>query len=209
MRPLLCFGDSNTWGFNAENRERYPYPLRWTSQLANHLGADFSLLVEGLNGRTTCFDDPIEGKIKNGLRYLEMVLQSHKPLAGVILMLGTNDLKARFNQRAFDIAQGMQKLVELCQQRQFGSGLGPEVLLVAPAPILDIEATREKLAGGVAKGQQLAHYYRQVAETTGCHFLDAGQHVSADPRDGVHLSIESHHTLARVLAEYLRREIWP
>ena len=97
MWEILCYGDSNTWGYNPSTKERYDRYERWTGILQFTLGDEYHVIEEGLNGRTTVWDEPIEGEYKNGKTYLVSCLESHKPLDLVIIMLGTNDLKKRFS----------------------------------------------------------------------------------------------------------------
>ena len=93
-------------------RGRFDKDVRWTGVMAANLpGGDFTIIEEGLPGRTTVFDDPIEGAHKNGMRTLRAVLESHREIDLVIVMLGTNDLKHRFSVTAADIATGAEKLV--------------------------------------------------------------------------------------------------
>ena len=99
MKTILCYGDSNTYGYDPSNGFRYPKNVRWTGVLADLLGPEFTVIEEGCNGRTTVFDDPLEGW-KNGLDYLKPCLNSHKPIDLVILMLGSNDLKDIFHASA-------------------------------------------------------------------------------------------------------------
>ena len=61
MKTILCYGDSNTWGYEPATKERYSRAERWTGILQRELGADYYVVEEGLNGRTTVWDDPIEG----------------------------------------------------------------------------------------------------------------------------------------------------
>lgn len=96
MKNILCYGDSNTWGYDAETKNRFPPDVRWTGILKRTLGEGYHVIEEGLNGRTTVWDDPIEG-YKNGREYLIPCLESHRPLDLVIIMLGTNNLKKRFS----------------------------------------------------------------------------------------------------------------
>ena len=112
LKEVLCYGDSNTWGYNPITKERYEKDERWTGVLQNALGNDYHVIEEGLNGRTTVWDDPIEG-FKNGKTYLIPCLETHKPLDLVIIMLGTNDLKKRFSLSAYDIAQGAGVLIDV------------------------------------------------------------------------------------------------
>jgi len=209
MKTIVCFGDSNTWGFNAVDGSRHPYPDRWTSVLQARLGDEFRVIPEGYNGRTTVFDDPVEGKIRNGKRYLPMVLGSHKPVDLVILMLGTNDLKKRFNQLPFDIAKGMQKLVEIAADPQFGPQQLPKVLIISPAQVLEVEGNREMFLDAARKSQQLASYYLQVAGEMGCYSLDAARHIESDPLDGIHLTAASQRTLGEAIYQKIIREIFP
>ncbi len=73
--------------------------------LGKALGNGYEVIEEGLNGRTTVWDDPIEG-YKSGKEYLIPCLELHKPLDLVAILLGTNDLKTRFGLSAYDVAEG-------------------------------------------------------------------------------------------------------
>ena len=129
MKTILCYGDSNTWGYDPATEERYPLEARWVSVLARELGSDYHVIPEGLNGRTTVWPDPWEGEHKSGKTYLIPCLESHYPIDLVVMMLGTNDLKHRFGLSAWDIARGAQTLVEMIQRSEFGPyGGAPEVL---------------------------------------------------------------------------------
>ncbi|MDI9594228.1 MAG: SGNH/GDSL hydrolase family protein, partial [Atribacterota bacterium] len=135
VKEILCFGDSLTWGWNPVDRGRYPFEKRWTGVLQKELGKDYRIIEEGLNGRTTIWDDPIEGE-KNGKKYLIPCLESHLPLDLVIIMLGTNDLKLRFNKSAFDIAAAADSLIQLVQKSRAGrDSQSPKALLVSPPPL--------------------------------------------------------------------------
>ena len=86
MKTILCYGDSNTWGYIPGTGNRYPRQVRWTGVLQNLLGEKFHVIEEGLNGRTTVMDDPTR-IAKNGLPYLRPCLDSHAPIDLVVLML--------------------------------------------------------------------------------------------------------------------------
>lgn len=58
MKQVLCFGDSNTWGYDGESRKRLPWGVRWTSLLQEKLNKEeYRVIEEGLCGRTTVFED--------------------------------------------------------------------------------------------------------------------------------------------------------
>ena len=109
MKTILCYGDSNTYGLKSDLVSRYPRNVRWTGILQEKLGSEYYVIEEGLGGRTTVWDDPVED-YKNGKKYLLPCLDSHKPLDLVIIMLGTNDLKSRFSVTPFDIGASMENL---------------------------------------------------------------------------------------------------
>ena len=69
MTTILCYGDSNTYGYNPVNGLRYPKGVRWTGVLQKMLGEEYEVIEEGCNGRTTVFEDAKE-PWKAGLGYL-------------------------------------------------------------------------------------------------------------------------------------------
>ena len=78
MKHILCYGDSNTHGY-IPSGGRYDDDTRYTGILAKLLGSDYRIIEEGLNSRTSSFDDPFE-PYKNGMDCLVPCLDSHKPL---------------------------------------------------------------------------------------------------------------------------------
>lgn len=186
MKTVLCFGDSNTWGFVPGTGARYAREERWTGRLQYLLGDGYAVVEEGQNGRTTVHDDPVDG-FKNGMTYLLPCLESHKPVDLVVLLLGTNDLKARFCKSAMEIAKSAGRLVRAIRTSQYGPGDGPpQVLLIAPPPITTLTDFADVFAGSVEKSQQLARWYRTEAELHRVPFLDAGTVVRSSDLDGVH-----------------------
>ncbi len=206
MKTVLCYGDSNTWGYNGATESRYPYEQRWTTVLARELGPDYLVIPEGLNGRTTVWPDPIEGEYKSGKSTLLAILESHYPIDLVVLMLGTNDLKHRWGLSPWDIASGAEALAEIIQASAFGPGdAAPQVLLVAPAPTC-VPGTRfeEMFVGADEKSRRLGHFYKLVAGELGCGFLDAGEHIVSSPVDGIHLDAAELPKLGRAVAAAVR-----
>src|ERR1700730_4529155 len=206
-KVILCFGDSNTWGFNPENGERFGPEVRWTGVLQTELGIGYAIVEEGLNARTTVFDDPVEGTRidRNGRNHLGILLESHRPIDLVIVMLGLNDLKRRLAVSAYDIAQGAGELVQIVQCSRSGPhNQAPEVLLIAPAPVKTLNELDELFAGAVEKSQNFGRYYARISQGLGCQFINGGEVVEDDTRDGIHLGAASHATFGRYLANWIR-----
>ncbi len=204
MKTILCYGDSNTWGYDPATRERFPRDVRWPGVLRRTLGDGYWVIEEGLNGRTTVWDDPIEG-YKNGHTYLIPCLETHKPLDLVVIMLGTNDLKARFSVSAYDIAESVGVLVRDVQQSGVGpQGRAPQVLLIAPPPVARLSEFAEMFAGAEDKSRRLAPHFRRVAEAHGCALLDAAEVVVCSDLDGIHLEADQHAKLGQAVAARVR-----
>jgi len=200
MKRILCYGDSNTWGYNPVTQDRFEKHERWTGQLSQALGNGYDVIEEGLNGRTTVWDDPIEG-YKNGREYLIPCLETHKPLDLVIIFLGVNDLKKRFSLSAYDIAEGARALIQIIQKSATGMMNGaPVVLLLAPPPVGKLSAFAEMFEGAEAKSQKLAEHYSRVAAEMGCPFLNTSTIITSSDLDGIHLEQSEHANLGQAVA---------
>lgn len=213
MRSVLCFGDSNTYGQTTANRpdDRYGPNTRWPGIMRNKLGAGWLVIEEGLSGRTTVSDDPIEGAEKNGRTYLRPCVMSHKPLDLIIVMLGTNDLKIRFQKPASEIAMGVGALVSDIKSMPAGiDGKTPEIMIISPPPILeDLKGWDSVFDGGREKSLQFAEEFERVADAQEVHFYDAGSIVASSAVDGFHLDIAAHKTLGEAIALEIEAIGWP
>ena len=203
MKTILCYGDSNTWGYSPSTQDRYGRDERWGGVLRNALGEGYLVIEEGLGGRTTVWDDPVEGIHKNGRTYLLPCLESHQPIDLVVILLGTNDLKRRFGVGAFDIAQGAGVLVRIVQKSETGpNGEAPKVLLLAPPPTEELDETDfvEMFTGAEEKSKNFSREFRRVAQELGCEFLDTAEAIVSSKLDAIHLDAEEHRKLGQAVA---------
>lgn len=209
MKTVLCYGDSNTYGYNPSNGFRYPEDVRWTGRLQLLLGEDYRVIEEGCNGRTTVFDDPLEGW-KNGLGYLRPCLNSHKPVDIVILMLGSNDLKETFHASAEQIAGGAATLVNVIQSfTREKQGFLPQIILVSP-PQIGKGIRLSPFYGAfsedaIVRSREFPKWFRKAAEEHGCIYFDAAQYIQASEEDSLHLTPEAHAKLAEELSKVVRK----
>jgi lysophospholipase L1-like esterase len=211
MKTILCYGDSNTWGADPATGNRFDHRNRWPTIMGTLLNQGCSqdqpnywIVEEGLCGRTTTREDPVEGD-RNGYRQLLPILESHKPIDLVILMLGTNDLKVRFSPTEYDIARGAQRVAKGILESHTGVGDGaPRVLMICPPPTGKLSYFKSMFGDCREISEKLPGRYRQFAKEIGVDFLDAGEFVQSSDRDGIHLDAQEHKKLAEAVARAVR-----
>lgn len=209
QKRILCFGDSNTWGY-IPTGGRYDEHTRWPMRMAELLGAGYAVIEEGFNGRTCVYDDPVEGGFKSGLSYLPPCLMSHNPLDAVAIMLGSNDTKRRFNLTPMTIGQSMMQLVRACKLYGMDpNGDPPRIVIVAPPPILDnLMQTRHAECFGeqaIAVSKGLGPELHRVSKLLRVDFFDAAPYAEVSRLDAVHMTAEGHLRLAEAMAEKIRQ----
>lgn len=113
MKQILCFGDSNTYGLiPGTANQRYGWGTRWTSILDDKVRTKgYRVIEEGLCGRTTVFDNPFRTE-RRGTEMLPAILESHRPVDTIVLMLGTNDCKSVYSATPEVIGQGIEQLLD-------------------------------------------------------------------------------------------------
>lgn len=199
MKQLLCYGDSNTWGLIPGTHQRYPWGVRWTSILQEKLAPkNIRLIEEGLCGRTTAFEDAYR-KNRNGLKTLPLFLETHVPLDGAIIMLGTNDCKSCFNLNAYQITKGMEQCVD-----EFLTVLpANNILLVSPIhlgedvwkPKFDPEFNQNS----VSVARELKSEYKKLASEKKIHMIAASDYARPSEIDQEHMTEEGHAALAEAI----------
>lgn len=212
MKTILCFGDSNTWGFNpvsitASFPSRHAHDVRWTGILARELGPGYRVIEEGQNGRTTVHEDPFV-VARKGKDYLPACLESHKPIDLVIMMLGTNDLKSTFNAPPGEIANGANVLARIILNSDAGPGnRPPKLLLVCPPAIGDLAHLPDlaaKIPDGTSRSREFPRCFEAIAAALGCAYLNSQEFVEPSPTDGIHLDPADHAKLGLAIAAKAR-----
>ena len=207
MKTILCYGDSNTYGYDPKTGFRYPYKDRWTTILQKRLGNEVLVIPEGLNGRTTCFEDEIRPG-RNGFAYLEPCLHSHGPIDLVVLMLGTNDLKIRFQLTPTDIGKAIDRLIrtiKIITPQKRVDQKPAKILLISPPHLgenlCDLPYGEEMgFERGIKYSKRLGPIYEEWARVHQIDYLDGAQYAKPSKLDGCHLTIESHHRLGEAAA---------
>jgi lysophospholipase L1-like esterase len=193
MRTLVCFGDSNTWGYvPGSNGRRFHRDVRWPIRLQHALGDDWEVIAEGLSGRTATLDSPVaEGR--NGLPYLVPCLHSHAPVDLLVIFLGTNDVGERFALPERDVARSVARLVKVARSAEAGpEGHAPVILVVCPPPF---------------DGHLLGPHFAEVCDELGCELLDLDGVASYVPLadDVEHLDEAGHAAVATAVEQRVRQ----
>ena len=213
MKRIICYGDSNTYGYSAElnaqpncKTNRFDESIRYPKVLQALLGNEHEVIEEGCGGRTTDCDDGIQKHV-NGLTYLYPCLCSHCPAEALIIMLGTNDFGFRQEKTAESTTMGLRNLLEeVCRWSKDRNCAVPRILIMSPVPFGKINGNvidegHQKIMDESGK---LRIYYRKLADEYGCDFLAAEDYAEVSSLDGIHLTATGHRALGKAVYEKLR-----
>ena len=204
MKKIVCFGDSNTYGYEPVTGERYDESIRWPKRLQMLLGNDYEIMEEGQNGRTIANDDPWEGGTKCGMDYVLPMLESKRPDL-LVIMLGSNDLKVKFSLPVADIAGSLMTMIMKIRGycECFLGCPDMKILVIAPPAISEpISESRFHTFFGddsVKRSIELAKWYELVADQLNCYFLNATCEIAAGMEDHLHLDPAGHAKLAELV----------
>lgn len=199
MKNILCFGDSNTWGYNPNTKGRYPWGIRWTSRLQERLlSEDINIIEQGLCGRTTVFEDATRPNRK-GVNTLKEIFSVENDIDSVILMLGTNDCKTYYGNTEEDIAEGVEACLDLVLKY-----IAPErILLVSPIQLGENvwkdEFDPEFNKNSVLVSKKLKNAFEEAAKRKNVHFLAASEYAGPSEADQEHLDVKGHNDLANAI----------
>lgn len=205
-KTILCYGDSNTWGYNPESDGRYVRSIRWTGALQRLLGDDYEVISEGLCGRTFVVEDPRKPH-RTGITHLQALIESADPVDLIIVMLGTNDIKNTFNLLPEQIVEHLEETIKLIKDKKLEIEWTPKILIVCPPPVTTPAQGNldERMVRGLEISKVLPALYKKVAEKESCGFLNAGDYTSFGKIDGYHLDSEGHLKLAQAINQWIQK----
>jgi len=203
MRSILCYGDSNTWGYDPETGERFGRDERWPGVLQARLGDTAHVIEAGLSGRTSAFDDPFDSNL-NGLTFLPVCLATHQPIDVVVVFLGTNDVFLPEGITAHYAAQGVGALVDGSARSEAGPrGEPPKTLVVVPPPFAPLGRWEPWSPHGEAESARFSEAFPRMAEEHPCALLDLRGVVDSSPIDGIHFDVPAHAGIGAAVAKAL------
>ncbi len=200
MKKILCFGDSNTYGYIPSSGKRYDKSTRWTGILSDISG--FEIIEAGCNNRTGFVDNPA-GIMQTGYKILPELL--HSQLDVVILSIGINDLQIFYNQSMDDIKFGLENLIQITRAKS------PQAhIIIAAPPQLNDNIFNGHFCtmfdrGSIAKSILISGVYKNIAREQNCHFIDLNEIATVSEKDGLHFTAEGHRKIADAFWETLQK----
>ena len=178
QKQVICFGDSNTWGYDPRSFFGDRYELPWPELMAAKTG--WNVVNEGENGRR------IPGCPMAFLQETDFL----------IIMLGANDL-----------LEGMVPEAAAARMKTFlmGFSVPREKLVLIGPPHLKLGewVTSCDL---VEDSITLNRNYKELCERLGIFFADAGEWEVPLMFDGVHFTEKGHEIFAENLTAILERK---
>jgi len=201
MQTILCFGDSNTWGYNPVDGSRFDFATRWPGVVQQILGSEeYRIIEEGLNGRTTVHNET-ERPIRSGRDILPVLLETHRPLDWVIIMLGTNDLKTHFHSSAEQIAANVGVLCDEVMQNPHLETHPPQLLVCAPTSANESsDQLPEWFVGAFESARDLPRLIEREAHHRGALFLDVAGLLDHDFSDSLHWMPAQHRAVGEAIS---------
>ncbi len=206
MKKILCYGDSNTYGYNPETGGRFDKNSRWSGILSQILAPDYTVIEEGMNNRTGFFKNP-EGIKQSGSEYLSIFLQNNQDIDICILSLGTNDTQIFYNIDKEIAKIYIQKLINDLKETN------PQIKIIVVPPV---KITTDILSSGfsilfnknsITKIENIFPAFKETAVKNNCYYLDFNEFCQPSNFDGLHYTTESHRIIAEQLAEFITNNI--
>jgi lysophospholipase L1-like esterase len=198
MKKILCFGDSNTYGFVPKSGERYDKNTRWTGVLQKFCQNEFEIIEAGCNNRTA-FSDSNDGIFQTGYKILPKFLQENPDI--VILSIGINDIQKFYNPTLEQIKVGITSLVEKANPER--------TILIAP-PKLDENVLNGVFAFqfdeiSVEKSKHIGEIYKSISQEKHCKFINLDDYINVSAKDGLHYEPKDHYIVAQTVLDCLRK----
>lgn len=206
MKTILCFGDSNTYGFNPKDGSRYDTNSRWSGIFKQNLKDRFNVIEAGCNNRT-CFINNPDGDEQTGTAVIGKYLTPQIDI--IIIALGINDLQKFYNPSLTEIETGVENLINTAKK------LNPEAAVIIASPsvikecILNGYFSIQFDRNSIEKSKLIGNIYKNIAEKANCGYVDFNEVAEVSDIDGLHYDIDNHKKIAKYLTEYINNlTVW-
>ena len=200
MKKILCYGDSNTFGFKPDDNERYEKNSRWTGILQTKLGNDFEIIEEGMCDRTGFVDNP-KGYLFSAQKHFPKLISDMNTVDIIILAVGTNDLQFQYDISNAVIEKGLTNLINLAKKKSNNIIIIPPVIL--DENILEGNFNYQFNEKSIEKSKHIGEIYKRLAKITACKIFDFNEFVKPSKIDGLHYDTNAHKLIAEKLYKYI------
>ena len=201
MKKIICYGDSNTFGYNPKDNSLFDENTRWTSLLQKYLGEDFEVINEGMCDRTGFVTNP-KGFEFSAQKHFPKFIAKTNDIDLLILWVGTNDLQFQYDISVGTIEKGLQKLIDLAKEKT------KNIIIVSPV-VLD-----ERVLNGffkiqfdetsIVKSKKIGKIFKQIANSNNCEYFDVNKIATPSDLDGLHYDENGHKIIADKLVEFIK-----
>lgn len=204
MKNILCYGDSNTFGFNTIDGSRFDKNTRWTSLLQKNLNNEYKVINEGMCNRTGFIDNP-NGVLFSSQKHFPTVIENLDNIEILILWIGTNDLQFKYNIDKSVIENKFKKLINLAKDKT------KNIIIIPPVKITEkvLDGTFNVLFNetSVSKSKEFESLYKQIAEENNCFYFDVNKITKPCDIDGIHYDKNAHKIIADNLYDFIKNNI--
>lgn len=194
MKKILCFGDSNTFGYNPNNGSRYNENSRWTGILKNLWKNNYEIIEAGCNNRTAFSNNP-DGIQFTGYMILPKYLKKFYDI--IILAIGINDLQKFYNPTLEEFETGIENIIKKIRE----NNPNYDIIILSPSHITEniLNSNFRFMFNqtSIEKSKQITSIYKKIANKYNCKFLDLNKIVTTSKIDGLHYDIEEHKKIAQ------------
>jgi len=201
MKKIICYGDSNTFGYNPSDGTQYDENTRWTSVLQNKLGAEYEVINEGMCDRTGFVNNP-KGFIFSAPKHFPKLISKSEDIDLLILWLGTNDLQFQYDISMGAIEKGLENLIKLAEEKVKNIIIIPPVIL--SEKVLEGPFNFQFDNVSVIKSRKIGRIFRQIDNIYQCGYFDVNKITTPSDIDGLHYDENSHKIIGEKLAEFVR-----
>ena len=201
MKNILCYGDSNTFGYNSKNSSRYDENTRWTAILQKNLGAEYKVINEGMPNRTGFVDNP-DGIIFSSQKHFPEIFSKIDSVYLLILAIGTNDFMFKYNITFDTIENGLNNLIKIAKEKTNNIIIIPPTIMTEHILNGNFSSMFDKTS--IIKSKEAGIIYKQIADKNHCRYFDINEIVTPDDVDGLHYDGKSHKIIADKLTELIK-----
>lgn len=196
MAEIVCFGDSNTFGFNPNNGKRYDENTRWSGILKSRLKDKFQVIEAGCNNRT-CYSINPDSDELTGFKALPKYLNPTTNY--LILAVGLNDLQKFYSSTDNEIKDGITNLIKIARE------ISPNIKIIILAPskikecILNSYFSTLFNKDAIEKSIKMNRIYSNVAKENNCKVINLDNEVETSEIDGLHYLETEHKKIAELI----------